>query len=71
MEFTLSMTFITETGEKANLSLSEVRDDLTEEDVFSLMDTTIENDIFESKKGALTAKYSAVITQRQSTKFEV
>ncbi len=71
MEYTLTMTFLTEIGEKANISISEVRNDITENEAFSLMDTIIANNIFTSKKGDLTSKYNAYLTQRQVTKFDL
>ena len=35
------------------------------------MDAIIEKDIFLTKNGTLTGKYSAQLVQRQVTKFEV
>lgn len=71
MEYTLSMTFLTETDEKYSLSISCVRANLNSEEVSDLMDTILENDIFIIKKGAIASKYSAKITERQITSFEV
>lgn len=71
MEFTLTMTFLTETGEKANISISDVKEDLNSDQVVELMDALIENDVFQTKKGSLMSRYSAYITQREVTKFEV
>ena len=70
MEYTLSMTFLTETDDKYTLSISGVKENLTEEIVTALMDVVLANDIFISKKGAITSKYSAKVTERQVTKFE-
>ena len=71
MEYTLTMTFLTETGEKSNISISDVKAGVTNEEVQVLMDSLIENNIFENKKGALVSKYSAQVTERQVTKFTV
>ena len=71
MEYTLSMTFLTETDDKYTFSLSGVRDNLTEEEVSDLMDIILANDIFISKKGTITSKYGAKVTKRQITKFEI
>lgn len=71
MEYTLTMSFITETGEKASFSLSDVRDDINETEVQELMDSIIENAIFDNKKGAFLTKSSAQLTERQVTKFTV
>lgn len=71
MEYTLTMTFLTETGEKTNISISDVKDGITNDEVQVLMDSLIENNIFENKKGVLVSKYSAQVTERTVTKFTV
>lgn len=71
MEYTLTMTFLTETGEKSNISISGVKDGITNDEVKVLMDSLIENNIFENSKGRLVSKYSAQVTERQVTKFTV
>ena len=71
MEYTLTMTFLTETGEKTNISISDVKDGITNEEVQALMDSLIENNIFDNKKGALVSKHSAQVTERSVTKFTV
>ena len=43
MEYTLLMTFLTETGEKSNISISDVKEGITNEEVKALMDNIIEN----------------------------
>ncbi|WP_304819158.1 DUF2922 domain-containing protein [uncultured Clostridium sp.] len=59
MEYTLTMTFSTETGEKSNISISDVKEGITNEEVIALMDSLIQNNIFENKKGhpAYPARY--------------
>lgn len=71
MEYTLSMTFLTETNEKYSLSISGVKDNITEENVSNLMDIILANDIFVSKKGSIVSKHSAKLTERQVTSFEI
>ncbi|WP_195986680.1 DUF2922 domain-containing protein [Clostridium sp. D53t1_180928_C8] len=71
MEYTLTMTFLTETGEKSNISISDVKAGITNDEVQALMDSLIANNIFENKKGALASKYSAQVTQREVTKFNI
>ena len=66
MEYTLTMTFLTESGEKSNISISDVKAGITNDEVQALMDN-----IFENKKGALVSKYSAQVTERAVTKFTV
>ena len=71
MEYTLTMTFLTESGEKQNISISDVREDITKAEALALMDTIINNDVFENSKGALVSKYAAQVTEKAVTKFEV
>ena len=71
MEFTLSMTFLTSTGEKATMSVSDVKENLTQEEAVALMDAIIANDIFETSKGSFVAKSEAQLTERAVTKFEI
>ena len=50
MEYTLTMTFLTESGEKSNISISDVKAGITNDEVQALMDSLIENNIFVPKK---------------------
>lgn len=50
MEYTLTMTFLTESGEKAAFTLSGVKNNVSESEVQALMDSIIENNIFYNKK---------------------
>ena len=65
MEFTLSMTFTTSNGDKSTISIEGVKENLTQAEVSTLMDTIIEKDIFLTKNGTLTGKYSAQLVQKQ------
>ena len=71
MEYTLSMTFTTSNGDKSTISIEGVKEHLTQAEASTLMDAIIEKDIFLTKNGTLTGKYSAQLVQRQVTKFEV
>ncbi|MVX67484.1 DUF2922 family protein, partial [Clostridium chromiireducens] len=59
MEYTLSMVFTTEYGEKTSLSINGVKPDLTKAEVDTLMDTIISKNIFVVSSGALVGKGSA------------
>jgi len=71
MEYSLLMTFINASGDKVNLSISGVKQDITEPQVSTLMDTIIAKDVFLSEGGSLASKYGAQLTQRQTTKFSL
>jgi len=67
----LVMTFTTEGGEKATLSVSGIRDDLKAEDIGSAMDVIIAKNAFISKGGKLIGKYNAQIVTRNVDQIEV
>ncbi|GEQ21770.1 MULTISPECIES: DUF2922 domain-containing protein [Clostridium] len=71
MEYTLSMTFLTESGEKSTLSVSGVRSDITQAEANTLMDAIIAKNIFQTDSGDLVKKSSAQLTQKQVTKYKV
>jgi len=71
MEFTLSMTFLTSTGEKTTMSVSNVKENITQDEAVTLMDVIIANDIFQTSKGNFVAKSAAQVTERKVTKFEI
>lgn len=71
MEYSLSMTFVTTSGDKVSMTVTGVRSDLTEAEVSVLMDTIVAKDIFLTKNGSLSSKYGAQLTQRQVTKFDL
>ena len=71
MEFTLSMTFLTSTGEKTTMSVSNVKENLTQDEAVTLMDAIIAIDIFQTSKGNFVAKSAAQVTERKVTKFEI
>lgn len=71
MDFSLTMTFVNTSGDKVSLTISGVKDTLTKEEVTTLMDTIIVNDVFISNGASLVSKYVAQLAQRQTTKFDI
>lgn len=71
MEYILSMTFLTEYGLKSTISISGVKATITKDEISSLMDTIITNNIFLSKSGALVSKGDAKVTERKVTKYDL
>ena len=71
MEYSLTLTFICENGEKSSISIDGVKSYITKDQVSSLMDTIISKNIFLTKNGILTGKSGAQLTQKAVTKFEV
>lgn len=68
---TLVMTFLNEEGKKSSIRLNAVKDDLTSEQISSLMDTIIAKNVFLPTGGALKKKDSAQIVERNVSKIEV
>ena len=71
MEFVLSMTFLTEYGEKSNLSISGVKSTMTQAQANGLMDIIIAKNVLITATGALVGKGGAHLTERKITKYEV
>ena len=71
MEYTLLMTFVNTAGDKVSISIPGVKPTITQTEASTLMDTIIAKDVFTSKGGSLTAKYSAQLTERAVTKFDI
>lgn len=67
----LVMTFITEGGEKSNLTVKNVKENLEKDAISTLMDTIITKNIFESKHGAFVQKNSASIVETTKQKIEL
>lgn len=71
MENSLSLVFITSNGSKASITIPDVKDDLTKEQVIELMKTIIDNNTFLTKNGTLVTPYSAKSISRSSTIIEL
>ena len=71
MEYILTLTFMTEVGVKSSLTITDVKSSVTSEAANELMDTIIENNIFNTKNGACVSKVEAKLTERKITKYTV
>ena len=71
MEYILTLTFMTEAGVKSSLTITDVKSSVTSEAANDLMDTIIENNIFNTKNGAFVSKVEAKLTERKITKYTV
>jgi hypothetical protein len=71
MEYSLQLTFVNETGDKVNFTISNVKPTVTEVEVSAAMDAILANNIFYSTGGDFKTKYSAQLVQRQVTKWEL
>lgn len=71
MEHSLSLVFITSNGSKASITIPDVRDDLTNEEVIELMQVIIDNNTFLTKNGGLVTPYSAKKISRSSSVIDI
>ncbi|MGG7177180.1 DUF2922 domain-containing protein [Clostridium paraputrificum] len=71
MEYILTMSFVCASGDRTSITVDGVTSTLSNVEVRALMDTIIEKNIFIRKNGSLVEKYSANLTQRQTTKLQV
>ncbi|WP_139902925.1 DUF2922 domain-containing protein [Clostridium thermarum] len=71
MEYSVQMTFVNEVGDKVNLTLGNLRPDVTQAEVSALMDAILAQNIFFSPGGDYKTKYSAQLVQRQVTKWDL
>ncbi len=67
----LVMGFKNELGKRVNLTIREVRDDLTNTEVNDLMDLIIEKDVFITSGGALSEKVKAEVITKEITEMEL
>ncbi len=71
MEFSVQMTFVNEIGDKVSLTIPNIRPDISQAEISAAMDTILAQNIFYSKGGDFKTKYSAQLTQRQVTKWDL
>ncbi|ACD22933.1 DUF2922 domain-containing protein [Clostridium botulinum] len=71
MEYSLSLVFLNTIGSKSALTITDVKQDISADEVKALMNLIIEKDFFLTSKGSFVKTYSAQLVQREVTKFEV
>ena len=71
MEYSLVLTFKTSQDAKVTLTIDNAKNDLTDEQVASIMDTIIEQNVFLTSKGNFIEKVSAVLTERKNTSYHI
>ncbi len=71
MDKSLVMSFLNEEGKKTSLTVNNVKEDLTKEEVKAAMDVIIAKNIFLSKGGDLKAKDSAHVVEKDTKILDV
>lgn len=67
----LVMTFLNQEGSRTSITLPAVKDTITEAEVATAMDAIIAGNIFYSSGGNYVTKYSAQVTEKNVTEFDV
>jgi hypothetical protein len=67
----LVMTFLNEQGARSSITLSGVKDGVTEAEVSAAMDAVIAANVFDSAGGDLVSKQGAQVTERNVTPLDV
>lgn len=70
MEYSLTLNFGTSEGQKAAIRISDVKSEISQEQISALMDTIIEKDIFITSKGSLVSKASAQLVGKNTEKYD-
>lgn len=70
MKKVLYMAFETSGGGTVGISLNDPRADVTEEEIKSVMDLVVEEDVFAVRTGSLTKPKYARITESTEQRFE-
>lgn len=71
MDKTLQMVFQNQVGKNVSINIAQVKDDLTDEEVKSLMELIISKNIFESSGGDLITIMSASVVARDVEELSV
>lgn len=71
MSATLEMTFVNQAGNKVTLRVANPREDITDTEVRTAMDTVIAKNVFSSSGGDLVSVAGARIVSREVTEIDV
>ncbi|HBC96345.1 MAG TPA: DUF2922 domain-containing protein [Clostridium sp.] len=71
MSKSLVMNFLTEEGKKASIKISNVKEDITDQEVKTAMDAIVAKNIFDTKNGDLKVVDSAYVQDTSIVELEV
>ncbi|AQM61155.2 hypothetical protein BH721_13850 [Clostridium baratii] len=71
MEKSLVMSFANELDKKFTVTVKDIKENVEESTINSIMEYIIENDVFMTSGGSLVSKVSANIISKEVTNFEV
>ncbi|MGG7325754.1 DUF2922 domain-containing protein [Clostridium baratii] len=71
IEKSLVMSFANELDKKFTVTVKDIKENVEESTINSIMEYIIENDVFMTSGGSLVSKISANIISKEVTNFEV
>ena len=71
IEKLLVMGFVNEIDKKFTVTVKDIKEDIEEGAINSLMESIITNDVFITSGGPLVSKLSAEIISKETTSFEI
>ena len=71
MSKSLVMNFLTEEGKKGSIKISNVKEDITDQEVKTAMDAIVAKNIFDTKNGDLKVVDSAYVQDTSIVELEV
>ena len=71
MQYSLSLTFVTESGDKSNITIADVKSNLSNAEVTELVKEILALNVFTSKNGSLVSFYGAKLTEKNSRDFDI
>lgn len=71
IEKSLVMSFVNELDKKFTVTVKDIKENVEESTINSIMEYIIENDVFMTSGGSLVSKVSANIISKEVTNFEV
>ena len=71
MKYSLILTFLTTNGERSTLTITDVRSDISPEEVAEVVAVILSENIFTTKNGDLASFKSARFDERRSTTLDV
>lgn len=71
IEKSLVMSFANELDKKFTVTVKDIKENIEESTINSIMEYIIENDVFMTSGGSLVSKVSANIISKEVTNFEV
>jgi hypothetical protein len=62
---------VTESGDKSNITIADVRSDLSNDEVTELVKEILALNVFTSKNGSLVSYYGAKLTEKNTRDFDI